>query len=218
MSKRARHQPGFYVTLLNDECDRACNLKYRPKEKPSVMGVYEVKRIVAKQVRGGEAEYFIQWQNYSPSKNTWEPAEHLSEDLIALFENRSVDPLRADEYRERLALLFEKGLKSPTACHETVTTRHDVLRAMFPGLPSDLHGSPYLVNEEELIAAGIGSSLKKCLTVTGGGCRVNTPINLKLFLGKSLSFLDEQGRKIASCPVEKVQIKFSKSYFGGCVQ
>ena len=92
-----------------------------PKEKPSVMGVYEVERSVAKRVRGGQTEYFIQWQNYSPSENTWEPAEHLSEDLIALFENRSVDPLRADEYRERLALLFEKGLKSPTACHETVT-------------------------------------------------------------------------------------------------
>ena len=98
-----------------------------PKEKPSVMGVYEVERIVAKRVRGGQAEYFIQWQNYSPSENMWEPAEHLSEDLIALFENRSVDPLRADEYRERLALLFEKGLKSPTACHETVTMIHFIV-------------------------------------------------------------------------------------------
>jgi len=60
------------------------------------MGVYE--HIVAKRVRGGKAEYFLQWQNYSPSENTWEPAEHLSEDLIALFKNRSVDPLCADEY------------------------------------------------------------------------------------------------------------------------
>jgi len=98
MSKHARHQPSFYATLLNDECDRACNSKYHPKVKPSVMGVYEVEHIVAKRVRGGEAEYFFQWQNYSPSENTWEPAEHLSEDLIALFENRSVDPLCADEY------------------------------------------------------------------------------------------------------------------------
>lgn len=161
MSKHARHQPSSYATLLNDECDRACNSKYHPKVKPSVMGVYEVEHIVAKRVRGGEAEYFFQWQNYSPSENTWEPAEHLAEDLIALFENRSVDPLCADEYWERLSLLFGKGLKSPTACHETVTMWHDVLRAMFPGLPSDLRGSPYFFSEEELIAAGLGSSLKK---------------------------------------------------------
>ena len=215
MSKRARHQPGFYASLLNEVCDRGCSSKYRPKVKPTVMGVYEVERIVAKRVTGGKAEYFIQWQNYSPTQNTWEPAEHLPEDLIAAFESRSVDPLRADECTERLALLFEKGLKAPMAYNETITMRHDVLRAIFPGLPSDLRGTPYLMSEEELITAGLGSSLKKCLTVTGGGCRVHAPVHLKLFLGKSLAFLDDQGRKTASRPVERVQVKFTKSYFTG---
>ena len=179
------------------------------------MGIYEVDRIVAKRVKGGKAEYFIRWQNYSPSENTWEPAEHLPEDLIAAFENRSVDPLRTDECRERIALLFEKGLKSPLACNETITMWHDVVQTLFPCLPSDLRGTPYLASEEELIAAGLGPYLKKCLTVTGGGCRVDAPVNLKLFLGKSLAFLDEQGRKTAPRPVEKVQIKFTKSYFAG---
>ena len=74
------------------------NPKYRPKVKPTVMGVYEVYRIVAKRVQGGRAEYFIQWQSYSSSENTWEPAEHLPEELITAFKNRSVDPFRADEY------------------------------------------------------------------------------------------------------------------------
>ena len=110
------------------------------------MCVYEVERIVAKRVQGGRAEYFIQWQSYSPSGNTWEPAEHLPEELITAFENRSVDPFRADECRERLALLFEKGLKSPLACNETTTIRHDVVRALFPGWPSDLRRSPYLAS------------------------------------------------------------------------
>ena len=87
MSKRARHQPGFYATLLNDVCDRACNLKYRPKVKPTVMGVYEVERVIAKRIKRAEAEYFIHWKNYSPSENTWESAEHLPEDIIAVFEN-----------------------------------------------------------------------------------------------------------------------------------
>ena len=209
MSKRVRHQPGFYATLINDVRNRVFNSKYRPKVKPTVMGVYEVERIVAKRVQGGRAEYFIQWQSYSPSENTWEPADHLPEELITAFENRSVDPFRADECRERLALLFEKGLKSPLACKETITIRHDVMRALFPGLPSDLRGSPYLASEEELIAAGLGPYLKRCLTVTGGGCRVDAPVSLKLFLGKSLSFVDEQGHKTAPRPVEKVQIKFT---------
>jgi len=137
----------------------------------------------------------------------------LPDDLIAAFENRSVDPLRADECRERLALPLEKGLKAPLACNEIVTMWHDVLRAMFPGLPSDLRRSLYLASKEELITASLGSSLKKCLMVTGRGCRVNTPVHLKLFLGKSPTFLDEQGRKSTARPVEKVQIKFSKSYF-----
>ena len=177
------------------------------------MGVYEVERVVAKRNRGENVEYFIQWQNYSSTENTWEPAEHLPEGVIAAFNSRAVDPVRADECRERLALLFEKGLKAPVACNETIIIRHDVSRAMFPGLPSDLRATPYLTSEEELIAAGLGSSLKKCLTVTGAGCRVDAPVSIKLFLGKSLAFLDEQGRKTASHPVEKVQEKFTKSWF-----
>ena len=102
------------------------------------MGVYEVEHIVAKRGKGGKVEYIIQWQNYSPGENTWEPAEHLPEDLIAAFENRCVDPPRADKCREWLCLLFEKGLKVPLFRNETNTVRYDALRAIFPGLPLDL--------------------------------------------------------------------------------
>ena len=196
MSKRARRQPAFYASLLSDVCDRGGS-KYRPKVKPTVMGVYEVERVVAKRVKGGKGEYYIQWKNYSPCENTWEPAEHLSEDLIAVFQNRSVDSIRADECRERLTLLLEKGLKMSLVYSETITMRHDVLRAIFPGLTSDLCGTPNPPGEEELIAAGLGSFLKKCFTVTGGGCRVNAPVNLKLFLGKSPAF-SAQWRKYRS--------------------
>ena len=33
-------------------------MKYRPKVKPAVMGVYEVERVIAKRVKRAEAEYF----------------------------------------------------------------------------------------------------------------------------------------------------------------
>ena len=120
--------------------------------------------------------------------------------------------------RERLSLLFEKGLKAPMACNEIITMRHDVLRAIFPGLLSDLRGTPYLASEEELKAVGLGSSLKKCLTVTGGGCQVDAPVHMKLFLGKSPAFLNENGHKTAFRPVKRIQVKFTKSYFLGNLQ
>ena len=53
--------------------------------------------------------------------------------LMAALETRCVDPVHTNECKERLALLFEKGLKSPFGCNETITMRHDVLRSIFPG-------------------------------------------------------------------------------------
>ena len=163
MSKRSRRPVGFYASFLNsDALDPIFKSKYRPKAKPHVMGVYEVERVVAKRLHGVKPEYFIKWKNYSATENTWEPPEHLTEELITSFECVSVDPLHADECRERLALLFEGGLKSPLGCCETLTMSHDVVRSLFPGMPSDLRGSPYLADENELTNAGLASSLKMC--------------------------------------------------------
>ena len=48
-------------------------------------------------------------------------------------------------------------------------------------MPSALCGSPYLAGEEELMRAGFGSYMKRHLAETGGGCRVDTPVSIKLF-------------------------------------
>ena len=56
MSKRARHQPGFYASLFDDISDRGLSHKYRPKQKPVVMGIYEVERIVSKRNQGSNVE------------------------------------------------------------------------------------------------------------------------------------------------------------------
>ncbi|PFX16152.1 Heterochromatin protein 1 [Stylophora pistillata] len=168
MLKRARHPPGFYASLFEEPRDRGCNLKYRPRSKPITLGVYQVERIVPKRIQGGKCEFFVQWKDYSAAENTWEPSEHIPEELIAAFESRCVDSVRIDECKERLALVFERGLKSPLGCNETIIMRHDVLRSIFPGLPSDLRSTSYLVNKEELLTAGFGSYLERILTVTGG--------------------------------------------------
>ena len=78
-------------------------------------------------------------------------------------------------------------------------------------MPSALRGSPYPAGEEELMRAGFGRFMKRHLTVTGGGCRVDTPVSIKLFLGKSPAFVDGDRRKTASRPVERVQLMFTKS-------
>lgn len=218
MMERARHPSGFYTSLFADTRDRGCNLKYRPKSKPIAVGVFEVEQIVAKWIQRSKSEFFIQWKDYSSAEDTWEPSEHVLEELIAAFKSRCVDPVRTDECKERLALLSERGLKSPFGCNEMIIMRHDVLRSIFPGLPSGLGSTLYLVSEEELLTAGLGPYLKRILTMTGGGCHVKTLVKLKLLLGKSPVFLDVSGRKTSSCPAEKVQVQFTKCYFTGQMQ
>ena len=44
----------------------------------------KVEHIVAKRHQRGTAVYFIQWKNYSPAENTWEPAEHLTKELLCI--------------------------------------------------------------------------------------------------------------------------------------
>lgn len=47
---------------------------------------YEVERIVDYRVKRGKEEYFIKWENYPDSDNTWEPIENIHcTDLINEF-------------------------------------------------------------------------------------------------------------------------------------
>ena len=108
---------------------------------------------------------------------------------------------------------FEKGLKSPLGCDKTIIMRQDVLQSIFPRLLSNLCSTRYLVSEEELLTAGFGPYLRRILTVTGGSCHMNTPVKLKLLVGKSPAFLDESGWKPSSCPIETVQVQFIYCYF-----
>lgn len=44
----------------------------------------KVEHIVGKRHQRGKAVYFIQWKNYSPAENTWEPPEHLTKELLCI--------------------------------------------------------------------------------------------------------------------------------------
>ncbi|XKL63868.1 hypothetical protein PGB90_006232 [Kerria lacca] len=63
-------------------------------------GEYDVERIIKKRIlRGGKIEYFIKWENYPDSENTWEPEENLenSKDLIAEFEAKRESELKKQQ-------------------------------------------------------------------------------------------------------------------------
>ena len=97
MLKCARHQPGLYATLLNDVCHSGFNLKYRPKVKPTVMGVYESQTYCSKMSSRRQSSVLHPMAKLLPSESTWEPAEHLPKELITAFQNRSFDSFCADE-------------------------------------------------------------------------------------------------------------------------
>ena len=61
-----------------------------------------------------------------------------------------------------------------------VNAERDLL--LYSRMPLELRGAPYLASKEKLVRAGFGSYLKKCLTGTGGGCSVNTPATISLYL------------------------------------
>ena len=84
---------------------------------------------MAKRVQWGRPEYFIQWQSYPPSENTLEPAEHLPEELITVFEKRCVDPFHTDECQERLE---REGFKIASGMQQNY---HDVARCSLSALP-----------------------------------------------------------------------------------
>ena len=50
----------------------------------------------------------VKWYGYCASQSTWEPKDHLPADLVEAFENPDPDPVRVEEARERIGLVFER--------------------------------------------------------------------------------------------------------------
>lgn len=39
--------------------------------------LYVVEKIIDKRIRSGKVEYFVKWENYPETQNTWEPLVNL---------------------------------------------------------------------------------------------------------------------------------------------
>ena len=207
MEKRSRPPQGYYKCLETAAiprdrifCDR----------KPDVLGIYQAERIVAKKIHN--PLFMVQWQGYCPSENTWEPQAHLPTELIETFENPDPDPVRVEEARERIGLVFERGMKVPLQHEESIEIRHDVVRFLFPNLPAHVQLTQTDISDQELEDAGLAPFVERTINANGSRCRI-VQLTFRLLLSKSPSFYRD-GKKV-SRPVERLRVVFRKKYLTG---
>lgn len=61
-------------------------------------GEYNVEKILEMRIKNGKKQFFVKWEGYPSSQNTWEPAEHLSnvpsmvKDFEAEYAKKNVKP------------------------------------------------------------------------------------------------------------------------------
>ena len=137
------------------------------ESRSEVFGVYQAERIVAKRIRNGKPLFMVKWQGYCGGENTWEPKPHLPPELIEAFENPDPDPVRVEEARERIALVFERGMKGPLQHEESIEICHDVVRVLLPNLPAQIQLKPTEISDQELEDAGLGPYVERVINANG---------------------------------------------------
>ena len=205
MEKRYRPPQGYYKSLETTVLSRSriCD------RKPHLLGVFEAERIFAKKICSGKPLLMIKWQGYSSSQKTWEPKTHLPPELIEAFETPDPDPVRIEEARERIDLVFERGMKVPLQYEETIEIRHDVVRFLFPNLPARIQATQTNICDQELHNAGLTPYVERTIKANGNRCRI-VQLTFRLLLSKSPTFYYE-GKKV-SRPVELLRIVLRKQY------
>jgi len=58
-------------------------------DEKSGPGIYHVDRLLQKRQKNGKDEYLVKWANCGPEENTWEPAAHITADLLRIFNQRN---------------------------------------------------------------------------------------------------------------------------------
>ena len=88
LSRQCRSIPGIHWTFMGHYSVMiviiASNWNMDLRQNLLLWVFTKVEHIVAKRHQRGKAVYFIQWKNYSPAENTWEPAEHLTKELLCI--------------------------------------------------------------------------------------------------------------------------------------
>ena len=106
MDTRTRLPAGFYKDIFDSVLPRERRIPC--VVPPQVLGEYNVERIVAKRFRDRKAFFLVRWKGYDPEEDTWEPKQHLPDDILCKFENPEQHIDCVDDARERLALVIER--------------------------------------------------------------------------------------------------------------
>jgi len=144
------------------------------ESRSDVFGAYQAERIVAKKIRNGKPLLMVKWHGYCASENTWVSKPHLPPELIDAFENPDPDPVRVEEARERIALVFERGMKVPLQHEESIEIRHDVVRVVFPNMPAQIQLKPTEISDQELEEAGLGPYVERIINAVSVKRRLQT--------------------------------------------
>ena len=85
MGARTRLPAGFYKDIFDSVLPRERRIPCAVL--PQVLGEYTVERIVAKRFRERKVFFLVRWKGYDPEEDTWEPKQHLPDDILCKFEN-----------------------------------------------------------------------------------------------------------------------------------
>ena len=157
MGTRTRLPAGFYKDIFDSVLARERRIPCAVP--PQVLGKCTVERIVAKRFREKKAFFLVRWKGYDPEEDTWEPKQHLPDDILCKFENPEPHIVGVDDARKRLALVIEKGMRRCLRTSEIIDVRHDAVRGLFPNMPSQL-GPTFFATENDLICAGLQPHLE----------------------------------------------------------
>lgn len=116
--------------------------------------------------------FMVNWKHFCACENTWEPKAHLLSELTEAFKNPEPDLVRVEEARERIGLVFERGMKVPLQHKESIEIRHDVVRFLFPILPPQLQLAPTDISDQDLEEAGLSSYVEQTINAKGNRCRI----------------------------------------------
>ena len=116
--------------------------------------------------------FMVKWQTYCTSENTWEPNAHLPSELLEAFEHPEPHSVRVEQARERISLVFERGMKVPLQHEESIEIHHDVVHFLSPILSAQLPLAPTDISDQDLEEAGLSSYVVWTINANGSQCRI----------------------------------------------
>ena len=214
MSKRARRPVGFYPSCLKGDPDAIFRKKYRPTSKPRVMGFLRWNASLQKgcaatmQSSSSSGRTVAGRRTHGSPPNTHWPTSSLTSEQVS----QPTSPRRM--LREAGTSVWggiETSLRVLRDAHNEprcypVPVSQNTIRSLWQSVPGGWRGA---------CGGGAGIFCEKVLNCDRAARRVNTLVTVKLFIGRSLQFLDKHSQKTARRPVEKVQVTFTKSCFTG---